>query len=66
MKQNVLLKIQMEIVVDYLTNVMRIKEIVTAIVIANVVSNVVIIIVKDFQIVHMIVATRPSHVSISI
>ena len=58
MKQNVLLKIQMEIVVDYLTNVMRIKEIVTAIVIVKMVSNVVMIIVKDFQIVHMIVALQ--------
>ena len=58
MKQNVLLKIQMEIVVDYLTNVMRIREIVTAIVIVKMVSNVVMIIVKDFQIVHMIVALQ--------
>ena len=48
----------MEIVVDYLTNVMRIREIVTAIVIVKMVSNVVMIIVKDFQIVHMIVALQ--------
>ena len=57
---------QMGVVVAHLTNVMSIKVIVTMMVIVKAVWNVAMIIVQDFLIIAMIVATTPIQVLVSI